>query len=134
MAGSSAGPLLFHRRALRSGDDATNALYAGLFVETEPIYGRPCGHRPCGLQYAPAQREQANGFDGPASPEAGMAGISGYLGTLCYMKKASLPWQRGFFFLLVLQHLSVAFGDSSPQGEPSHPESLPLRGGGTAQP
>ena len=49
------------------------------------------------------------------------------------MKKASLPWQRGFFFLLVLQHLSVAFGDSSPQGEPSHPESLPLRGGGTAQ-
>ena len=87
-----------------------------------------------GLQYAPAQREQANGFDGPASPEAGMAGISGYLGTLCYMKKASLPWQRGFFFLLVLQHLSVAFGDSSPQGEPSHPESLPLRGGGTAQP
>ena len=81
-------PLLLHCRAVRSGDDAANALYAGLFVETEPIYGRPCGHRPCGLQYAPAQREQANGFDGPASPEAGMAGISGYLGALCDIKRS----------------------------------------------
>ena len=82
MAGSPAESLLFHRREVRQRDDAANTLYAGLFVETEPIYGRPCGHRPCGLQYAPAQREQANGFDGPASPEADMAGISGYLGTL----------------------------------------------------
>ena len=101
MAGSPAESLLFHRRAVRQRDDAANTLYAGLFVETEPIYGRPCGHRPCGLQYAPAQREQANGFDGPASPEAGMAGISGYLGTLChisYIKRSLSALAGGFFF------------------------------------
>ena len=106
MAGSPAEPLLFHRRAVRQGDDATNALYAGLFVETEPIYGRPCGHRPCGLQYAPAQREQANGFDGPASPEAGMAGISGYLGTLCHIKRSLSAPAEGLFLFEGCGHTS----------------------------
>ena len=87
-----------HRRVVRQGDDAANTLYAGLPEEPEPLYGGTCGYGAGSLQYAPAQREQANGFDGPASPEAGMADISGYLGTLCHIKKASLHRQRGSFF------------------------------------
>ena len=89
-----------HRRAVRQRDDAANTLYAGLPEEPEPLYGGACGHRPCGLQYAPAQREQANGFDGPASPEAGMAGISGYLGTLCHMKRSLSALAEGLLLFV----------------------------------
>ena len=117
MAGSPAESLLFHRRAVRQRDDAANTLYAGLFVETEPIYGRPCRHRPCGLQYAPAQREQANGFDGPASPEADMAGISGYLGTLyliSHIKRSLSAPAEGLFLFEGCGHTSQSASLTAP--------------------
>ena len=46
-----------------------------------------------------AERNAADGLVCTEPPETGMAGISGYLGTLCHMKKASLHRQRGSFFL-----------------------------------
>ena len=135
MAGSPAESLLFHRRAVRQRDDAANTLYAGLFVETEPIYGRPCGHRPCGLQYAPAQREQANGFDGPAAAEAGMADISGYLGTLChisYIKRSLSAPAEGLFLFEGCGHTSQSASLTAPLKGSLFFPCLPLRGGGTA--
>ena len=132
MAGSPAESLLFHRRAVRQRDDAANTLYAGLFVETEPIYGRPCRHRPCGLQYAPAQREQANGFDGPASPEADMAGISGYLGTLyliSHIKRSLSALAGGFFFFDGAAPPLSRLTPTAPLKGSLFSPCLPLRGG-----
>ena len=88
-----------HRRVVRQGDDAANTLYAGLPEEPEPLYGGACGYGAGSLQYAAAQRNAADGLVCTEPPETGMAGISGYLGTLCHMKKASLHRQRGSFFL-----------------------------------
>ena len=82
MAGSPAESLLFHRRAVRQRDDAANTLYAGLPEEPEPLYGGACGHGAGSLQYAAAQRNAADGLVCTEPPETGMAGISGYLGTL----------------------------------------------------
>ena len=132
MAGSLTKPLLLHCRAVQPGDDATAAVHAGLFVETEPIYGRPCRHRPCGLQYAPAQREQANGFDGPASPEAGMADISGYLGTLChisYIKRSLSALAGGFFFFDGAAPTLSRLTPTAPLKGSLFSPCLPLRGG-----
>ena len=88
MAGSPAESLLFHRRAVRQRDDAANTLYAGLPEEPEPLYGGACGYGAGSLQYAAAQRNAADGLVCTEQPETGMAGISGYLGTLCHIKRS----------------------------------------------
>ena len=132
VAGSLTKPLFLHRRAMRQGDDAANTLYAGLPEEPEPLYGGACGYGAGSLQYAAAQRNAADGLVCTEPPETGMAGISGYLGTLCHIKRSPSALAEGLLFLMVRKHLSVSFADSSPQGEPS--PCLPLRGGGMAQP
>ena len=86
----------FHRRALRLGDDAANTLYAGLPEEPEPLYGGACGYGAGSLQYAAAQRNAADGLVCTEPPETGMAGISGYLGTLCHIKRSPSALAEGF--------------------------------------
>ena len=88
MAGSPAESLLFHRRAVRQGDDAANTLYAGLPEEPEPLYGGACGYSVGNLQYAAAERNAADSLVCTEPPETGMAGISGYLGALCDIKRS----------------------------------------------
>ncbi len=120
---SSAKPLLLHRRAVRPRDDVTAAVHAGLSAETEPIYGRPSGYRAGGLEWQ-SQWDWADGVVCQRDREAGLDHSAGYPGSA--IKEASLRWQRGFFFLIVPEHLSVSFADSSPQGEP--PTLPPLEG------
>ena len=114
VAGSPAESLLLYCRALRSGDDVTASVYAGLFEKAEPIYGRPCRHYTCRLE----RQSQWDGADGVVCQrdrEAGLDSPAGYLGSA--IKGASLRWQRGPFFLLLPEHLSVSFADSSPPRE-----------------
>ena len=95
MAGSPAESLLFHRREVRQRDDAANTLYAGLPEEPEPLYGGACGYSVGSLQYAAAQRNAADGLVCTEPPETGMAGISGYLGTLCHIKRSLSAFAEG---------------------------------------
>ena len=86
-----------HRRAVRQRDDAANTLYAGL--PEEPLYGGACGYGAGGLQYAAAERNAADGLVCAEPPETGMAGISGYLGALCHIKRSlSAPAEGLFLF------------------------------------
>ena len=71
-----------HHRVVRQGDDAANTLYAGLPEKPEPLYGGACGYGAGSLQYTAAERNAADGLVCTEPPETGMAGISGYLGTL----------------------------------------------------
>ena len=87
MAGSPAESLLFHRRAVRPGDDVTAAVYAGLFEKAEPIYGRPCRHRTCGLERQ-SQRDGADGLVCQGNWKAGLDHSAGDLGSA--IKEASL--------------------------------------------
>ena len=99
------------RWAVRQEDGAAAAVHAGLFEKAEPVHGRPCGDRTCGLE----RQAQWDGTDGVVCQrdrEAGLDSPAGYLGNA--IRKASLRWQRGFFFLMVREHLSVSFADSSP--------------------
>ena len=98
MAGSLTKSLLFHRRAVRQGDDAANTLYAGLPEEPEPLYGGACGYGAGSLQYAAAERNAADGLVCAEPPETGMAGISRYLGTLCHIKKSLSAVAEGLLF------------------------------------
>ena len=85
-----------HRRVVRQGDDAVNTLYAGLPEEPEPLYGGACGYGAGSLQYAAAQRNAADGLVCTEPPETGMAGISGYFGTLCHIKRSLSALAEGF--------------------------------------